>query len=822
MTNATIVLALGEPPEFTAKLSVPRKNLQRTTAAKLVKAFAKAFASKHGRAIDPADFTIENTAGERLSPDCDAASIVGARGETLLRVRRRPGKPSTVTRVGGETPVPASADRDSTNRRRLAAAQQGDVVEQQKEMGILGNVTMTCAERSSCLAYEGTTPGEGVAPDLMPVVFGGLHNVYLGYIEPRLADETYTAALRAAMEGAAARQRGVAAGERRRVRVAVLGLGTGVLALTAARLGAEVVWVDTLKRFCDVAEEMAAQNRASTIEAVHFAGGGAALSSWRGDGGEPFDVVATECVDDGLFGDHLLLMARAARASLLRRPTGRFLPGRARVWACAVECRTGDVRGFDLGAFDAFRGGKGGSCADAFSGAVRLSPPRVAYEIDFNDPTRLVTTAEVEAIAAKMAGGPEPCTLTAVHGARLRCDRGGVFNAVCAWVALDYGDGGGVDFSPFADGGKRRAIKDVLHYVGYERIVEKGDAVDVTVRVAEDALEIDAPPPRGARRATGKPVLAYHFHMLRDDTRNGAYETAIRRAIQRSKKASLRVLDVGAGTGLLSMMAARAGRECGVAVSCTACEMVPEVAAAAQAIVNANGFAEEVAIVGARSDEIALDPRADLLVTEIFDCALLGEGCIPSIADARRRLLTPAAEIIPRRGGIWCVPLDVMGGRARGGDLDLGALNALGCDGAVGAMRAVCIKLQHLDEGAYARLAEPVRVFDIDFLTAAADDRETRTFEVTFTAPGKLNALLLWFDLDLGEGLPRLANGPDDPELCWDQNLRYLPAEVAAVPGEAVTLVAERDATRFHVRLARVPPDSVPRGAVGHPAALFS
>ncbi len=60
-------------------------------------------------------------------------------------------------------------------------------------------------------------------------------------------------------------------------------------------------------------------------------------------------------------------------------------------------------------------------------------------------------------------------------------------------------------------------------------------------------------------------VPRYHFNMLNDRQRNEVYDNSIRKAVD----ANTTVLDVGTGSGLLSMMAARAG-----AKKIFACEMV--------------------------------------------------------------------------------------------------------------------------------------------------------------------------------------------------------------------------------------------------------
>ena len=47
------------------------------------------------------------------------------------------------------------------------------------------------------------------------------------------------------------------------------------------------------------------------------------------------------------------------------------------------------------------------------------------------------------------------------------------------------------------------------------------------------------------------------------------------------------------------------------------------------------------------------ETRYSCLITEIFDCALLGEDAIRSILDAHDRLLKPGAKILPKKGRIY-------------------------------------------------------------------------------------------------------------------------------------------------------------------------
>src|SRR5262245_46940498 len=139
-------------------------------------------------------------------------------------------------------------------------------------------------------------------------------------------------------------------------------------------------------------------------------------------------------------------------------------------------------------------------------------------------------------------------------------------------------------------------------------------------------------------------VPSWHFRLVRDAARNHAYESALQRTIRPGG----RVLEIGTGTGLLAMMAARAG-----AGTVITCEGNPIVTRLAQEIVAVNGYADRVRTIARHSTALDaardLGGRADVLVSEIFSNDAVGEGAIPAIEDAWRRLLTAEARVIPAR-----------------------------------------------------------------------------------------------------------------------------------------------------------------------------
>ncbi|MCX7297485.1 MAG: class I SAM-dependent methyltransferase [Hyphomicrobiales bacterium] len=142
-------------------------------------------------------------------------------------------------------------------------------------------------------------------------------------------------------------------------------------------------------------------------------------------------------------------------------------------------------------------------------------------------------------------------------------------------------------------------------------------------------------------------VPQWHATIILDRARNEAYDAALQAAI----KPGMRVLEVGAGTGLLAMMAARAG-----AAEVITCEANPLIAERARVIIAANGYADRVRIIAKHSSELRIGEDlagpADVFVSEIISDALIGEGMLLVAEDVVPRLLKPGAAVIPYRGSV--------------------------------------------------------------------------------------------------------------------------------------------------------------------------
>lgn len=111
--------------------------------------------------------------------------------------------------------------------------------------------------------------------------------------------------------------------------------------------------------------------------------------------------------------------------------------------------------------------------------------------------------------------------------------------------------------------------------------------------------------------------------MLKDTVRTRTYQASIMRNGHMFKGAA--VLDVGCGTGILSMMAAKAGARKVYAID------MSSIANQAKQIVDENGLSDVVQVMHCKMEDAILPEKVDIIVSEWMGFCLLYEVCWPSI-----------------------------------------------------------------------------------------------------------------------------------------------------------------------------------------------
>ena len=275
-------------------------------------------------------------------------------------------------------------------------------------------------------------------------------------------------------------------------------------------------------------------------------------------------------------------------------------------------------------------------------------------------------------------------------------------------------------------------LAELLLAMGHDR--EAHALCDRAVTLAPDSGEVRAI----AADISSYNVAGWYFPMVRDHHRHAVIDAAMRRAIRPGS----RVLEIGTGTGLFAMMAARAG-----AAEVVTCDSNPVVAAVATEIVARNGYADRVRVIAKSSTDLEvgvdLAEPADVLIWDTLGSTMIGAGPLPLLESAYRRLLRPGAPAIPARGTIrvalaeytradrWLMQ-NVEG-------FDLSPFNRLAVPGYV----------LNVDDERLKLRSEPGDLFDFDFQSGGPFPEGRASVQLA-SAGGAVNGIAQWlrFELD--------------------------------------------------------------------------
>ncbi|HEY0301441.1 MAG TPA: class I SAM-dependent methyltransferase [Rhizomicrobium sp.] len=281
-------------------------------------------------------------------------------------------------------------------------------------------------------------------------------------------------------------------------------------------------------------------------------------------------------------------------------------------------------------------------------------------------------------------------------------------------------------------------------------------------------------------------VPAWHATIVLDRARNEAYETALQAAIE----PGMRVLEVGAGSGILAMMAARAG-----AAEVIACEANPLIAERARAIVAANGYADRVRIVGKHSSQLRIGEDmsgpADVFVSEIISDSLIGEGMLLVAEDVVPRLLKPGAAVIPFRGTVRIALAHYGGaGTLRMGvvdGFDLSPFNRLVAPSYALAVEDPLLSLS----------SAPADLFAFTF--ADGGPFPGRRAQLTLRAKAPANGVVQWVRIRTDadsyyENMPRTGEGSS-----WHAEFYPFPDRSVAQPGDDIVVHGSHGRTTMRI-----------------------
>jgi len=139
--------------------------------------------------------------------------------------------------------------------------------------------------------------------------------------------------------------------------------------------------------------------------------------------------------------------------------------------------------------------------------------------------------------------------------------------------------------------------------------------------------------------------IGIHEEMIKDRTRTESYYRAVME--NRDEFKDKVVLDVGAGTGILSIFCARAGARKVFAVEASS------IATYAEKIVWANGLQEKIQVIHGRVEEIELPEKVDIIISEWMGYFLFYESMLDTVIYARDKWLKEEGLMFPSHAQLF-------------------------------------------------------------------------------------------------------------------------------------------------------------------------
>jgi ubiquinone/menaquinone biosynthesis C-methylase UbiE len=276
-----------------------------------------------------------------------------------------------------------------------------------------------------------------------------------------------------------------------------------------------------------------------------------------------------------------------------------------------------------------------------------------------------------------------------------------------------------------------------------------------------------------------------HHTMLKDRVRTEGYRDAIHAVVRPGDV----VVDLGCGTGVLSIFASQAGAARVYAIERTSIVKVAEQVAAQNGISN-------ISFIPRKADAVVLPEPVNVLVSEWMGEFLFQEKMFEAVVRMRDRVLAPGGKMLPLRARLHAA---LMADAAFHAECSYFSQKPYGIDYApVG---------DWLFRRAYTRIvdpkllvSDPVDLGGIDMMTCSAE--LPPAFRATFTArqDAVAHAICGWFSVDLSEA-HSFDTGPHSTPTHWQQKVFPFVEPVVLRAGEPV---------RIEVRALRVGKDQSP------------
>ncbi|BFZ11411.1 hypothetical protein BsWGS_14450 [Bradybaena similaris] len=239
--------------------------------------------------------------------------------------------------------------------------------------------------------------------------------------------------------------------------------------------------------------------------------------------------------------------------------------------------------------------------------------------------------------------------------------------------------------------------------------------------------------------------LSVHELMLKDRPRTQAYRKFIEDNLHLVKDKI--VMDVGAGTGILSLFAASAGAKKVFAVEASS------IARLCQEIVEENNLSHIIEVIHGTVETISLPSdiqHVDIIISEWMGFYLLHESMLESVIVARDKFLAPHGIMLPSHASLFFAPVDMSDHFQNRADE---WSNIYGFDFSPVASQ---INMEEVTKPLITSLlpnvlcAEPQRIIDLNLKTVTTEDVQSISTVLKFpmTQDSKVFGFAAWFNVE--------------------------------------------------------------------------
>ncbi|XP_039283339.1 protein arginine N-methyltransferase 1-like isoform X1 [Nilaparvata lugens] len=271
-----------------------------------------------------------------------------------------------------------------------------------------------------------------------------------------------------------------------------------------------------------------------------------------------------------------------------------------------------------------------------------------------------------------------------------------------------------------------------------------------------------------------------HEEMLKDEVRTLTY----RNSMYHNKhlfKGKI-VLDIGCGTGILSMFAAKAGAARVIGIDCS------NIVEYAKQIVEANQLADVVTIIKGKVEEVSLPDGidgVDIIISEWMGYCLFYESMLDTVLYARDKWLRPDGLLFPDRAALYVTGIE---DRQYKDEKINWWDEVYGFD--MSAIRKVAISEPLID------VVDPKQVVtnscmlkEVDLYTVTKDDLNfSSPFHLQVRRNDYIQALVTFFTIEFTKCHKRIgfSTAPEAPYTHWKQTVFYFDDYITVKKGEEI------------------------------------